>query len=188
MTDRPVLSGGWNSHPNLELFLRTSDGNGGVGADHFNYLAFHAYMYNFDPQVIYSEARRYRQQLVDAESALGRPGLGARPIIDTESGHEVEGKLATDTSVEIVARNMKQVVGFGVAAAVKYGMQRIVLYADKTNPRTFRGPFNSQPIMRDAAQYCHNVDGKVARQIWIREGGGDPAVVIRFSDNTEYRA
>jgi hypothetical protein len=192
-----VWGGGWEGDSsygkNSTLFLKTSDGAGGHGADHIDVLSFHPYEYSYEYHNTYREAGGYRDQLQRVATDLGKPAVAMIPIASSEAGHEAPdgyNGLASSTDETTVARGMKQMVGFAVASAIKHGCIAQVLYADKTNGRTFRGPINSSVALRAAADYCNAVNGgRVVRQCYVKPNGGqDPAVWIRFDDNTEFLA
>jgi hypothetical protein len=81
-------------------------------------------------------------------------------------------------------------VGFAMASAKAHGNKMQILYADKTNPRTFRGPINNSAVLRAAAEYCNFANGgRTLRQIYVKTGGNqNPAVWIRDDGNVEFVA
>lgn len=181
-----------NTRP--KTFATVSDGAGGVGIDHVDVLSFHPYMYNADPVRVWNEVLGYRAQLESIAATLGRPSIATMPINADETGHE-DPNIATNYSFEVIAKDLKQSVGYALAGA-KYGCTGIILYQDSPQPRTFRSPINANSLLVDAANYAHNanttkaVGGKIIRQISIRTGasGLNPQTWIRFDDNSEYLA
>ena len=192
-TDRPIWSGGWNSRLQVQLFLKTSDGQGGLGADHFDWLAFHSYMYSWNPTAAWVEAAAYRSILQTAAGQLGRPALANKPMINTEIGHE-GGNDADAKPRALIARNLRRVCGLTAAAAKMHGMMGIICYADKrTNSWTFWAPINTEPMLA-AAIDCGRLEGMLARQIYVKPNGvgtddaTTPIVWIRADNNTEFVA
>ena len=188
-----VLGCGWEGDSaygnNSTLFAKTSDGAGGHGIDHIDVWTFHPYEYNYFYNRTWVEAAGYRDQLQRIATDLGKPAVATKLIGATETGHESPG-LAESTDANTVARGMKQMVGFAVAAHIAHGNEMQILYADKTDPRTFKGPINNSAVLRAAAEYCDAVNGgRTVRQVYIKtQGSQDPAVWIRFANNVEFVA
>ena len=192
-TDRPIWSGGWNDHTMVRLFLKTPDGIGGYGADHFDVFAFHSYMYSWNPTAAWEEAAAIKQLLRNAASALNRPRLNTVPMINTEIGHE-GGRHADAKPKTLIARNLRRVCGLTAASLVAHNTIGIFCYSDKvTNSWTFWAPINDEP-MKSAAIESARLQGMLMRQVYIKPGGvgtddaTTPIVWIRADDNSEYVA
>ncbi len=189
----------------FQAWALSSDGAGGYGIDHVDAIAFHPYMFGYDPERVLVEIKGYRDQLIWLADYLGRPALADLPIHANETGHEspsgVKGSFGSGTWIiengpgyngqagnTTIARDLGRSNLIVAGSASVYKILGITNYKDvpwqlqhgTTHARQTYGAVTETPEIYNVQTDLNRLVGRVVRQAYIRSGG---SVWLETEDN-----